>query len=53
MGEHGRVMFLIDDHVGLPLPLTVDNILFVLLSRSGTHLLRLRNLFHNSYDLPI
>ena len=30
MGEHGRMLLLVDDHVGLPLPLAIDHVLILL-----------------------
>ena len=53
MGEHGRVLLLVDDHERLLLPLAVDNVLLLIDLAGGDQWLPLHLLFINPGDVPV
>ena len=53
MGEHGRVLLLVDDHERLLLPLAIDHVLLLIYLASGDQWLPLHLLFINPGDVPV
>ena len=53
MGEHGRVLRLVDDHESLLLPLAVENVLLLIHLAGGDQWLPLHLLFINPGNVPV